>query len=355
VEYRDYYEILGVPRAASEKDIKAAYRKLARQFHPDLHPGDKAAEERFKEINEAYEVLSDPAKRRKYDTLGAEWDRVVHDEEAFRRYADAGPASPDFSEFFRTFFGGRAGVRPGGVWDVVFGGATRPERGVDLEAELPLHLEEAARGTTRQLDLTVEDLCSACEGSGFLASSAKTEGNVRVTYNARPCPTCRGAGVVAAPRSITVRVPPGTTDGTRLRLRGQGGRGRAGAGDLYLRVRLLPDPLFRVEGRDLHCELPVWDTEAALGATVELPTLDGRVAVQVPPGSQAGTVLRVDGKGLPAPAGARPGDLYAHLKVIVPEPASDEERRLREQLHRLTTAHRSDPRRELFAKGSHGR
>jgi curved DNA-binding protein len=288
VGFRDYYEVLGVPRDASEEDIRRAYRKLAREHHPDVNK-DPAAEDRFKEVSEAYEVLRDPEKRERYDRLGANW-RAGQDVSGGPGFEgvqfDFGGGGfggeGEFSDFFEQLFGAR-GRRGRGGGGGGFDGFT--SRGADHEAVLELSLEEAARGGTRKITL----------GDG---------------------------------RDYEVTIPSGVRDGQRIRLAGEGGRGAGGGppGDLLLRVRLRPHPRFRVEGSDLQTEIPVAPWEAALGATVEVPTLTGSARVKVPAGSPCGRKLRLRGEGLGG------GDLYARLKIEVPKRLSDDERELFERL-----------------------
>jgi curved DNA-binding protein len=286
VGYHDYYETLGVPRDASQDDIRAAHRRLARQYHPDVNK-EPGAEDRFKEISEAYEVLRDPEKRERYDRLGANWraGQDVSDAsgfEGFRRgggggFEDirfdffGGGGADDFSDFFEGLFGRRRG-------------AGSAARGADQEAVLELSLEEAARGGRRRLSLDGRDL--------------------------------------------EVEIPPGVRDGQRIRLAGEGARGRGGGptGDLFLRVRIRPDKRFRVEGRDVYTDLPVTPWEAALGATVDVRTLLGTAQVKVPPGSSSGRRLRLRGEGLGG------GDLYAVVQIHVPKRLSPQERELFERL-----------------------
>lgn len=307
VGYHDYYAALGVPRDASSDDIRRAYRKLAREFHPDVNK-DPGAEDRFKELAEAYEVLRDPEKRERYDRLGANWragqdvsgargfrgfDQTGFDQAGFGEgggFGDGGfrvefGEGGDFSDFFESLFGGR---RPGGR-RAADGFGSVPRRGRDQEAILELSLEEAAAGGSRHLTL---------DG-----------------------------------RSYDVKIPVGVRDGQRIRLAGEGGPGVDGGppGDLLLRVRLAPHPRFRVEGRDLHVDLPVSPTEAALGALAPVPTLTGSVRVKVPPGSSSGRKLRLRGEGLPGTDGAK-GDLFAHVQIMVPKHLSDREREAYEQL-----------------------
>ncbi|XHM65180.1 DnaJ C-terminal domain-containing protein [Streptomyces nigra] len=314
---QDFYEVLGVSRTASQDEIQQAYRKLARKYHPDVNK-DPGAEERFKDLNEAYSVLSDPKTRARYDRFGEDYRRVPEDWEervgagagpggGFRARRTAGAGGPrvrytgfgddfagegiDIEDLLGSFFG--AGGAPGGV------------PGADQEAELPLTVEEAYRGGRRTVTL---------------------------------------AGPTGQPRRYEVDVPPGVTDGQRIRLAGEGGRGSgdAAAGDLYLRVRIQPHPRFRLDGRDVYVQLPVTPWEAALGATVPVPTPGGGTAkVTVPAGSSSGRRLRLRGEGMPNPRGAD-GNLYAELRVMVPPKLSDRERELFEELAATSSY---DPRR----------
>jgi curved DNA-binding protein len=306
VAFRDYYEALGVPRDASEDDIRSAYRRQARKYHPDVNK-EPDAEDRFKEIAEAYEVLRDPEKRARYDRLGANWKagEDVSGASGFREYAwngnvrDSGDVrvdfgtggfgGGDFSDFFESVFGGRGARTRGGG----FQGFSA--RGSDHEAELELSLQEAARGGRRKISL----------GDG---------------------------------RDYEVSIPPGVRDGQRIRLAGEGSSGTAGGppGDLFLRVRIRPDKRFRLEGRDIYVDLPVTPWEGVLGATVEVPTLDGTSRIKVPPGSSTGRKLRLRGEGMPGPRGAQ-GDLYAVIEVEVPRKPTSEERELFERLAEVSS------------------
>ncbi len=324
VKFRDYYEVLGVPRGASADEIKTAYRRLARKHHPDLHHGKarQKAEEDFKEINEAYAVLSDPEKRARYDQLGPNWKAGMDftpppgaEPHVRVEYGDLGDMDgAAFSDFFASLFG-----HPGGR-----GRSQQRLAGRDIETELSLELEEAYRGGRRSVALEALEVCRVCGGTGVSGD--------------RVCQTCGGQGVIEKPRTLEVQIPPGARDGTRLRLGGQGEPGRNGGppGDLYLAVRVRPHRLYRVSGDDLDIELPVYPWEEALGTEVEIPTLDGPVALKVTPGAQAGQRLRLRGKGLVRRDGSR-GDLYARLRLVLPTSLTDEQRRLLEQVGRLTT------------------
>jgi curved DNA-binding protein len=331
VEFKDYYKVLGVERGASEADIKSAYRKLARKYHPDVNPNNKKAEAQFKEVNEAYQVLSDPEKRRKYDQLGADWEHGLDQEEILRRYAasqggqgahGAGFDAGDMSDFFSQFFGfgespftaRRTG--PGNFQSFSFGAKPRPQKAPDLSADVRIALEEAMKGTKRRLELNAEDECEVCGGTGMVAAEEK-QGKVRL-----------------------------------IRLKGQGGKGpRADLnGDLFLNVRLEPHPVFSVSGRDLRASLPVWDYEAALGAQVTAPLLGGgKVSLTIPAESQTGKTLRLKGRGIPGRGAEPAGDLLYELKVLAPTGLTSDERALMQQLAEKREARGvPDPRAELM-------
>ena len=375
MEFRDYYKVLGVDRKATDAQIKSAYRKLARKFHPDVNPNNKEAETRFKELNEAYQVIGDADKRKKYDELGADWEHGVSQEEMMRRYARQQSAAGaggggsadfgggDFSDFFSQFFGGggrsgfgrSAGGRGGasrGFSNFEFG--TEPARAPDLRAEVGITLADAVKGAKRRLDLVAEDECVTCGGSGMIAREEK-QGKARVIRSAEPCPTCGGRGVVAARRTLEVTIPVGVTDGTQLRLKGQGGRAPRPDqnGDLFLTIRIEPNPVFALTGRDLRVSLPVWDYEAALGAEITAPTVDGRVSLKIPPGSQTGRVMRLRGRGFPARGKEPAGDLLYELKVLAPTDLNAKERALMQDLATsLKDRGIADPRAELMASKS---
>jgi DnaJ-class molecular chaperone len=307
MEYKDYYAVLGVKKQATEKEIRQAFRRLARQYHPDVNPNNKEAEEHFKEINEAYEVLSDPEKRRQYDEMGA-------DRERYEQYQRAGPQAQGgrgfrtqrmrtedlddlfgnespYSDFFEQLFG-RGGQARGG-------GPPRPQRGPDLEAEVEVTLAEAAHGTTRVLRVAGEDGRS---------------------------------------RQLEVRIPLGVRSGTRVRVAGQGESGRAGGprGDVYLVVQVLPHPLFEREGDDLHLRTPVALTTMLLGGEAAIPTLDGQVMLKIPSGTADGKTFRLRGKGMPRQGRSdQHGDLLVEVHAALPHRLSAEQRRLIERFTQL--------------------
>lgn len=338
---RDYYEILGVSRTASENDIKKAYRKLARKFHPDLNPSDKAAEERFKEIQEANEVLSNPENRKKYDKYGENWRFAEQYEAAEAARQAQGQAPPNWENFrasggaqaggfdFNDFSGFQSGAGGFDFFGDLFNrggraGTRQPTRGRDVEATLELSLEEAHRGGRHSLQLQTADVCPTCQGTGVVNEN-------------QICPTCRGTGQVLKARTIEVNIPPGVRDGSTLRLAGQGGAGAGNVppGDLYLHIRLRPHPAFAVNGDDLETELPISPWEAVLGAKVQVPTIEGFVEMTVPPNAQTGAKLRLRGRGLNKRGGGR-GDEYVRLKIVTPRTVSDEEKRIFEELQKAS-------------------
>ena len=311
-EYKDYYQTLGVSRTASEKEIKSAYRRLARQYHPDVNKDPKATD-RFKLINEAYEVLSDPKKRSKYDQLGSDWERIEREQEFARQYQSqarrgTGAAGVgDFSDFFNTFFAGEAGGFSGFDFEGPRGRTVTRERGEDIEHPIEITLEEAARGGERTIQTEVPETCPTCGGSGFTGERRKV-GNRTVI------------------------------EGSRIRVKGEGQRA-AQHGDLYLRVQLQPHPRFAAKGRDLYTPLAVLDDQAALGDEVTIQALTGaQLQLRVPAGSQAGKVFRLKGKGLPALKDGVAGDLYATLEIRLPEPITPELRDLYQGIRKARTS-----------------
>jgi molecular chaperone DnaJ len=319
---KDFYRILGVSRNASEKDIKQAYRRLARKHHPDLNPGDKSAEARFKDINAAYEVLSNPEKRKKYDQFGDQWEYA----EQFAKAGGGGGVRWDFGQGGTTFEYGDAGDL-GDIFSSLFGGAgvgsrvrRGPQRGQDMESPIEVSLEEAYHGSTRVIRLQAEEPCSACGGTGRVGN--------------RVCTMCNGAGVKATPRRLEVKIPAGVRDGSRIRIGGEGVPGRAGGskGDLYLVVKVLPHTLFGRKGDDLYTEVSVPLATAILGGEVIVPTLNGNLSLKIPPETQNGKVFRLAGKGMPQLGNANYGSLFAKVKVVLPTNLTEEERKLFERL-----------------------
>lgn len=343
---RDYYEVLGVDRGASREQIKASYRKLAVKFHPDRNPGDKQAEENFKEAAEAYAVLSDADKRAMYD-----------------RFGHSGVGEQPFAGFDSSIFGDFADIL-GNLFgfEGFFGGGRRrtgPERGSDLRTTVVVSFTEMAKGVERQLSIPREENCDACNGSG-LAPGAKPEtcrscggrGQVRVSQGfftmvrtcpqcggsgqtiSKPCPSCGGAGRTEKKHQLKVAVPAGIEDGTRLRVVGEGEAGLRGgpAGDLYVVVRVEPHELFVREGADLHLEQEISAFVAALGAELDVPTLDGTESLKVPAGAQPGDTVALRGKGLPRLRRSGKGDLVVHLKVTVPRKLTAKQRELLQSL-----------------------
>lgn len=369
---KDYYAALGVSKDASAAEIKKAYRKLARTLHPDANPGDKAAEERFKDVSEAYDVLSDEAKRREYDEA-----RELFASGGFRMPPGGGGFDPS------DLFGGAGGVNIGDLFGGLFGGGggpgrgrrPQPQRGADLESTVTIGFKEAVEGVTIPVRLGVEEACADCRGTGGKDGKVQTcpscHGSGQTSRNAggfafaepcrscrgqgsivnEPCPTCRGAGHVRRERTIQARIPAGVKDGARIRLKGKGSRGERGgpAGDLYLVVTVTPHPVFGRRGADLTVTVPVTFPEAALGAQIPVPTLDGDlVTVKLAPGTTNGRTLRVRGRGGHKPNGER-GDLLATIEVAVPQKLSDKAKQALDD-YAAATADAGDPREHLIAQ-----
>lgn len=336
VKFRDYYEVLGVPRGASEDDIRKAFRKLARLYHPDVAKDKKTAEEKFKEINEAYEVLGDAEKRKKYDQLGANWKQGAE----FRPppgwqnmrgqpFPSGGGNGGDFefqfggtgfSDFFETLFGSRNG-RPGAAGRFAEAGEHFAERGRDVEGDIMVTLNEALHGAVRAVNVQRGIECNHCGGSG--------------TRGQHVCNVCGGSGRAMNTETYQVRIPAGVSNGQRLRIagRGEAGSGGGAAGDLFLNVRLARHPDFVVRDHDLILEIELAPWEAVLGTQISVPTLEAPVSIKVPPGTQNDQRLRVRGRGLPVRDGAR-GDLLVTVRIEVPQTVTDPERSLWEQLAR---------------------
>jgi molecular chaperone DnaJ len=344
---RDYYEVLGVRRDSDEAALKKAYRRLALQHHPDRNPDDPEAEERFKEASEAYAVLSDSDKRRAYDRFGFEGVGAAGGTGG-SEFGDLGGFTDLFNDLFGDLFGQRAGGRRRG----------RGQRGADLRYNLEVELAQVVTGLEPKLSIPKMRPCATCEGSGQRPGTepercARCRGTGQVVFQqgffriSRPCDACggegevvrdrctdcRGAGRIEGHQSIQVRIPPGVDDGARLRLSGEGEAGIAGGppGDLYVVISIKPHPMFVRDGAELHCEVPVQFVKAALGAEIEVPTLDGKVTMRIAEGTQSGTVLRLRGKGVPTLRQTTRGDQLVRIFVEVPTKLTDSQRQLLEQ------------------------
>lgn len=358
-EKKDYYEVLGVSKEASEKDLKSAYRKLAMKYHPDRSDASDA-EERFKEISEAYAVLSDPGKRKQYDQFGhAGINSQYSQEDLFR--------GVNFEDLFRGFGGDS-------IFDMFFGGGRQrgPARGRDLRYDLDLTLEQAASGLETVLDVPRTESCPTCSGSGAKPGTSPTTcaqcgGTGQVTriqstpfgqmvtstgcpkcggrgqIIASPCEECSGSGRVRRMRKINVKIPPGVDEGQQIKLRGEGDAGPGGAGDLYIFLNIKPHRLFKRVDSDLLFEMPVSITQAALGSEVEVPTLNGKAKVRMPAGTQSGSVFRLKGKGMPRLHGLGVGDLHVKVDVMTPKSLTARQKELLEQLAAEFGEKRSPP------------
>jgi len=389
----DYYETLGVPKQAAADDIRKAYRKLARKFHPDLNPGDKSAEERFKNVQEAYDVLSDPKKRSMYDQFG------FYSDSGFAGAGQGGPGGaggprpgPDFNGFdFSDYFsgagaggagatGGRRTETGGGFRDIFsqfFGGRggeteEQPEKGGDLEYVMDIDFWQAIRGTQARLNITRYEVCGTCHGTGSTGTGevtcpqCKGTGNVSQMAGAmrfnitcprcggtgklrNACPTCGGDGRVTRTETVEVRIPPGARNGSRLRVPGKGNAGTMGAppGDLYITTRVEEHPFFHREGDNIEIKVPVAVWEAALGSKIEVPTIDGRTQLKIPPGTKNGQRFRMREKGVLNARNNQRGDQIVEVAIERPEPRDE---RTKEILRELSTLHPEDPRSEIWSK-----
>ena len=373
---QDYYELLGVSRKASAKEIRTAFRKLARKYHPDLNPGDKSSEEKFKQLQEAYDVLSDSKKRQMYDQHGFYSDNFQ---------PGAGPAGGDAGvnfDFGGFDFGGGGGEGVGGgsfrdLFSQFFrgdrGGVMEPEQeaGGDLEYQIEIDFGDAVRGAVKKLQITRLDTCETCHGTGAIGSpqtctvcggtgtiqqaAGKMRFNVPCTRCGgtgkirTPCRTCGGEGRVRRTETIEVRIPAGLASGSRVRVPGKGNSGTMGApaGDLYLRVEVRPHPFFERRGNDLYTKVPVTVSEATLGAKIEVPTIDGRSLVKIPPGTNSGSTLRLREKGITSARNGSRGDQYVEVQVVVPKRTDERVRNLMKELEKIEP---EDPRKDLFSK-----
>ena len=399
---KDYYEILGVKKSASADDVRKAFRKLARKYHPDVNPGDKAAEEKFKALSEANEVLSDPKKRKIYDQVGFYSDNIdAATAEAYAR-AGGGAAGPgagfpgaqpgggtqganfdfggfDFTDMFENARGRKASPSGTGSFRDIFsgifggrGGAAQegPEPGSDLEYQVNVPFWTAIRGGVMRLNITRRDTCHQCHGQGFIDAGGtcpecggkgqvtQTGGRMKFNVpcprchgtgkNISACPNCHGEGTVERTEPLEVRIKAGTRDGQRIRLAGKGNAGTHGgqAGDLYVIIRTADHPIFQREGDDIRITVPITATEAALGAKIEVPTIDGRTLLKIPPGTQSGQKLRLREKGVSSATkeGTR-GDEIVEVKLTVPMPRDE---RSKEILRELAKLNPEDPREELW-------
>ncbi|OGO18208.1 MAG: molecular chaperone DnaJ [Chloroflexi bacterium RBG_16_50_11] len=328
---KNYYDILGVKKDATDKDIKQAYRRLARKHHPDVNPGDKSAEAKFKEINAAFEVLSDKEKRQKYDKYGDKWQYADQFEQAAQQQAQYRQYTGGDGSSFR--YGGDIGGMDS-LFDELFGGLrgrgasrrTQVRQGQDLESNVEVTLEEAFNGTTRMINLQAEQPCAACHGTGQIQNL--------------PCSACRGAGVVASVNRLEVKIPAGVNNGSRVRISGKGQPGYGGgpSGDLYLNVTVAPHSIFQRQGDDLTTEIPIPLTVAVLGGEVQVPMLKGKLALKIPPETQNGRVFRLAGQGMPHLGKSARGDLLAKVNVVLPSKLTEKEKELFRQLNQLRPA-----------------
>jgi len=370
---RDYYEVLGVSRNASDAEIKKAYRKLAKQYHPDVNPGNKEAEAKFKEINEAYEVLSDSQKRAQYDQFG---------HAAFEQGAGFGGFNGGFGDFgfsdlgdiFESFFGG-------------FGGRTSsrtrrgPQKGADLKSSVEISFEEAAFGVEKEISIHRMEVCDKCEGSGAKPGTEPVtcqhcNGTGQIQYKQRtpfgqfvniktcdvchgegkvitnPCDKCNGKGRIRKQKKIMINIPAGIDDGQTIKLGGEGEPGLKGgpSGDLFITVKVKPHAIFQRQGNDVICEIPITFVQAALGAELEVPTLDGKVKYQVPEGTQTGTVFRLKNKGIPFLRGSGRGDQYVKVQVEVPKKLNEKQKAILREFAELSGDEVHEQRKSFFDK-----
>ena len=371
MDKRDYYEVLGVAKTATDDEIKKAYRTLAKKYHPDLNGGDKDCEAKFKEVNEAYEVLSDPQKRARYDQFGHEDPRAGS---AGGGYGDfTGGFGGGFDDIFSAFFGGGFG-----------GGGQRargPQRGDDLRYDLTITFEEAAFGCEKEISVTRDENCEECGGTGARKGTQPTQcptchgtgqvqsfvntpigrvSNVRVceachgqgTIINDPCPKCSGRGRVRRNRKITIKIPAGIDNGMQIPLRKQGEPGLRGGenGDLYIFVTVKPHKLFTRENYDLYCDVTVSFTQAALGGEIDVPTLNGMIKHNLPEGTQPGTVIRLRGQGIQNLRGAGKGDLYIKVNVEIPRKLTDKQKELLMQFDETLTGKEYEAKKSFFER-----
>jgi len=372
---RDYYESLGVGKNASDEEIKKAYRKAAKESHPDLHPNDKSAEQRFKEVNEAYEVLSDENKRARYDQFGHEGPNLGGSG-GFGGFGGFGGAGQGFDSIFDFFFNGAGGQQQR---------RSGPARGADLRYDLTISFEEAAKGCKKEFKFNRNEQCEACSGSGARAgtqpktcSTCNGAGQVKVTsqslfgqiVNMRTCSACGGAGKIIADkcpkcngqgrvrmvRTATVNIPAGIDNGQVMTMSAQGEPGARGgpAGDLYVYITVRPHRLFKRDGVNLHCEVPISFSQAALGAEIDVPTLEGAVKLTVPEGTQNDAVLRLRGHGVPMLRGNGKGDLFIKVRVEIPKRLGDRQKELLRQFEESLTGKEYEGRKSFLNRLKEG-
>lgn len=372
-EKRDYYEVLGVNKSASDADIKKAYRKLAKQYHPDVNPGDKAAEAKFKEANEAYEILSDSQKRSRYDQFG----HAGTDPNSYGGFGGGGFGDFDFGgigDIFETFFGGAG-----------FGKSSRnktgPQKGTDLKYAMEISFDEAAFGCEKEISLNRMENCSTCGGSGSKKGSSSStckhcNGSGQVQFKQStpfgqfvniktcdvckgegkviidPCPSCNGKGKTRKSVKLKINVPAGIDDGQTISLRGEGEPGSRGGptGDLYISIRVKAHPLFQRQGNDVVCEMPITFVQAALGAEMEVPTIDGKVKYSIPEGTQTGTVFRIRGKGIPYLRGNGRGDQFIKVNIEVPKRLNDKQKSILKEFAEISGDDTHEQRKSFFEK-----
>ncbi len=371
-EKRDYYEVLGVDKNASDADIKKAYRKLAKQYHPDVNPGNKAAEAKFKEVNEAYEILSDSQKRSRYDQFG----HAGTDPNGFGGFG-GGFGDFDFGgigDIFETFFGGAGFGRPSKS-------KSGPQKGADLKHMMEISFEEAAFGCEKEIVLNRLENCPTCSGTGAKPGTSSSvckhcNGSGQIQYkqntpfgqfvNIKTCDVCHGEGkVITDPCNkcggkgktrksvkIKINVPAGIDDGQTISLRGEGEQGLRGGptGDLYISIKVRPHPLFQRQGNDVICEMPITFTQAALGAELEVPTLDGKVKYSMPEATQTGTIFRIKGKGIPYLRGNGRGDQYVKVNIEVPKRLNERQKAILKEFSELSGDDVHEQRKSFFNK-----